>query len=294
MLDKKVPIFSITRDYISRLKTGVNHIASTESKLKFKNFSLKDEISFPQIYYRGAYKNKPDINILKGNNFSLMWGDLGGLGLRLKWLKNAISKVYFIPIDAISGERAFYTFMQLSKILHFNLPQNSKAFSGKVNRYEGLIMLPCNLRVDTKDVDKHIQEIQVLITTYQLHPNHDNKLINIMNSIKVKAPQDNLVLYVKQEEFRVLMENKTLLRLLQEYFEKYFSALRGYIKNIQDNLFSEQDILNYFKNHPKLALEFKKQVQGDIEIIKSQSPHIIDSWKYYQEFLRICADANII
>ncbi len=151
-------------------------------------------------------------------------------------------------------------------------------------------MLPCNLRVDTTDVDKHIQEIQVLITTYQLHPNYDNKLINIMNFIKVKAPQDNLVLYVKQEEFRVLMENKTLLRLLQEYFKKYFSALRGYIKNTQDNLFSEQDILNYFKNHPQLALEFKKQVQGDIEIIKSQSPHIIDSWKYYQEFLRICEE----
>ncbi len=86
------------------------------------------------------------------------------------------------------------------------------------------------------------------------------------------------------------MENKTLLRLLQEYFKKYFSALRGYIKNTQDNLFSEQDILNYFKNHPQLALEFKKQVQGDIEIIKSQSPHIIDSWKYYQEFLRICEE----
>lgn len=31
LLDKKVPIFSITMDYISQLKTAVNHISSTET-----------------------------------------------------------------------------------------------------------------------------------------------------------------------------------------------------------------------------------------------------------------------
>ncbi|MDE5602564.1 MAG: DUF2972 domain-containing protein, partial [Helicobacter sp.] len=200
LLDKKVPIFSITRDYISRLKTGVNHISSTESITnKFKNFSLEDEIVFPKIYYRGAYKTKPDINIIQTHkNFSLQWGDFGGLSLKLDWLRNATSEVCFIPIDEISGERAFHTFVHLSKKLNFNVPQNPKAFSGKVNRYEGLLMLPCTLRVDAA---------QILITTYQLHPNNDGKLIDITSLINIKISQENLVLYTK--DYSVLINNKT-------------------------------------------------------------------------------------
>ncbi|CAM3646964.1 DUF2972 domain-containing protein [Helicobacter ganmani] len=291
LLDKKVPLFSIARDYISRLKTGVNHISGTEPITnRFKFFSLEDKILFPQIHYRGAYKNKPDINIIQKENFSLRWGDFGGLKLKLEWLKNAISKIYFIPIDEISGERAFYTFVDLSKKLNFNVSQNSKAFGGKVNRYEGLLMLPCILKVNIKDIDKI--SIEILITTHQLHPNQDEKLIDIMNLINIETPQENLVLYVKQEEFEVLMNNKVLLQSIQEYFERYFMALKNYIKSIQENLFGEQDILNYFKSNPKLALEFKRKIQGDIEIIKANRPDIVESWKYYQEFERMCEEMD--
>jgi len=220
----------------------------------------------------------------------LRWGDFGGLKLKLEWLKNAISKIYFIPIDEISGERAFYTFVDLSKKLNFNVSQNSKAFGGKVNRYEGLLMLPCILKVNIKDIDKI--SIEILITTHQLHPNQDEKLIDIMNLINIETPQENLVLYVKQEEFEVLMNNKVLLQSIQEYFERYFMALKNYIKSIQENLFGEQDILNYFKSNPKLALEFKRKIQGDIEIIKANRPDIVESWKYYQEFERMCEEMD--
>ncbi|WP_416828631.1 DUF2972 domain-containing protein [Helicobacter ganmani] len=291
LLDKKVPLFSIARDYISRLKTGVNHIIGTEPITnRFKFFSLEDKILFPQIYYRGVYKNKPDINIIQKENFSLQWGDFGGLKLKLEWLKNAISKIYFISIDEISGERAFYTFVDLSKKLNFNVSQNSKAFGGKVNRYEGLLMLPCILKVNIKDISKI--SIGILITTHQLHPNQDEKLIDIMNLINIEIPQENLVLYVKQEEFEVLTNNKVLLQSIQEYFERYFMALKNYIKSVQENLFGEQDILNYFKSNPKLALEFKRKIRGDIEIIKANRPDIVESWKYYQEFERMCEEMD--
>ncbi|TLD79790.1 DUF2972 domain-containing protein, partial [Helicobacter sp. MIT 05-5293] len=294
LLDKKVPIFSVTRDYISRLKTGVNHISGTEPITdKFKNLSLNSEIIFPQIHYRGAYKMKPDIDILQTlDNFSLQWGDFGGLRLRLDWLKNATSDIHFIPIDEISGDKAFHTFVNLSKKLHFNVPNNPKAFSGKVNRYEGLLMLPCTLRANTKDIDKNAQEaqIEILITTHQLTPNNDHKLTDMTNFIGIDTPQKNLVLYIKQEEFRILTENKLLFDAVQSYFQRYFHALQSYIENLKNNLFSEQDILNYLKNNPQLALAFKKQIQEDITLIKSHRSDIIESWKYYQEFERICKE----
>lgn len=116
---------------------------------------------------------------------------------------------------------AFHAFVNLSKKLNFNAPQNPKAFSGKVNRYEGLLILPCILIANTKDIDENAREmkVEILITTYQLTPNIYNKLIDITHIVNVQMQRENLVLYIKQEEFDTLMDNKLLLQGIQKYFE---------------------------------------------------------------------------
>ncbi|EOE6441561.1 DUF2972 domain-containing protein, partial [Campylobacter upsaliensis] len=54
------------------------------------------------------------------------------------------------------------------------------------------------------------------------------------------------------------------------------------------NALSEQDILNYFKANSSLALKFKTLLDKELIHIKQTRPDIIASWKYYQEFEKIC------
>lgn len=288
LLDKKVPIFCIARDPISRIKTIVNHLDSPSWNIESKNFTLKSKITFPTMYYRGAFRTRPDINIIGENiNFAFPPNELGSITTRLEWLKNATSKVVFISIDEISGKNTFDTFLKLSQDLVFNAPSNSKAFEGRVNRYEGLIMLPCILNANTKDIDEKAEEakVEIIISTHQLTPNANKNLYNIVPLIGIKMPQDNMILYTK--DYKTLSKNTLLLKSVKAYLQKYMQKLERYMADIKANLVSEKDILQYLKNNPNVMFDLKQTLQADMNLIKQMRPDIVESWKHYQEFERM-------
>ncbi|MCR2097775.1 DUF2972 domain-containing protein [Campylobacter upsaliensis] len=47
-------------------------------------------------------------------------------------------------------------------------------------------------------------------------------------------------------------------------------------------------MLEYFKNNKTLALQFKTLLDKELAHIKQTRPDIIASWKYYEEFEKIC------
>ena len=297
LLDKKVPIFCIARDPISRLKTIINHLdnPSWDIDSSFKNFTLKSEIYFPTMYYRGAFKLKPDISIIgKDMNFSFPPNELGSITTRLNWLKNATSEVIFLSIDEISGKMAFDTFINLSQKLQFDMPLKMKVFEGKVNRYEGLLMLPCILNANTKDIDKNTQEVEIkiIISTHQLTPNTNKNLCNIAPLIDIKMPQDNMICYTNARDYKTLSENELLLANIKIYLQKYMKALEHYIANIKANLVNEKDILQYLKENQDIMLTLKQTLQSDINHIEQMRPDIIESWKYFKEFKRMCDELD--
>ncbi|MCX2716640.1 DUF2972 domain-containing protein [Helicobacter sp. MIT 21-1697] len=291
LLDKKVPIFCIARDPISRLKTGVNHLTGESWNVdSFRHLTLKSKICFPPMYYRGALNTKPDINIItESSHFTLMPNEFGSITTRLNWLKNATSEVIFLPIDEISGKKTFETFVKLSHKLHFNPPTNPQIFEGKINRYEGLLMLPCVLSADTKENNENVleAEVKVIITTQQLTPNTDKALVDVTLFFNIKMPQDNVILYSSKEDFAILKANALLCSHTKTYLQGYMNALEKYMHNIKAHLISEKDILAYFVENPSIAFAFAKQIQKDMTYIKQHRPDIIESWKYFKEFERL-------
>ncbi|MDE7235071.1 MAG: DUF2972 domain-containing protein, partial [Helicobacter japonicus] len=272
------------------IKTVVNHLDNPSWNIEsFKNFTLKSKIIFPTMYYRGVFRTKPDVSIIGENiSFAFPPNELGSIVTRLEWLKNATSKVIFISIDEISGKNTFDTFLKLSQDLAFTLPSNnSKVFEGRVNRYEGLIMLPCILNANTKDIDEKAEEakVKIIISTHQLTPNTNKNLYNITPLIGIKMPQDNMILYTN--DFKTLSENTLLLRSVKVYLQKYMQELERYMADIKANLVSEKDILQYLENNPNVMLDLKQTLQADMNLIKQMRPDIVETWKHYQEFERM-------
>ncbi|EAH8208912.1 TPA: DUF2972 domain-containing protein, partial [Campylobacter upsaliensis] len=48
------------------------------------------------------------------------------------------------------------------------------------------------------------------------------------------------------------------------------------------------DVLQYFKVKPKQAKIYKEILDKELIFIKKERLDIVDSWKYYKEFEKIC------
>ncbi|EDP2687118.1 DUF2972 domain-containing protein, partial [Campylobacter jejuni] len=63
-------------------------------------------------------------------------------------------------------------------------------------------------------------------------------------------------------------------------------------QNERNKLFKEEDILNYLKKNKDLALKLKGILDKDYIHIKKHRPDIVASWKYYQEFEKMCKELD--
>ncbi|ECL0278205.1 DUF2972 domain-containing protein, partial [Campylobacter jejuni] len=55
---------------------------------------------------------------------------------------------------------------------------------------------------------------------------------------------------------------------------------------------SEKDILFYLKEHPHLSFAFRKYINKNISYIEKHHPEYLETWKYYQEFEKMCKELD--
>ncbi|MCW1313365.1 DUF2972 domain-containing protein [Campylobacter jejuni] len=66
-------------------------------------------------------------------------------------------------------------------------------------------------------------------------------------------------------------------------------------KQILENIkIKEVDIINFMKENKKLRLKCKKVFDEHLLFIKQHRPDIVASWKYYQEFEKMCKELDEI
>ncbi|EAL3768807.1 DUF2972 domain-containing protein, partial [Campylobacter jejuni] len=65
------------------------------------------------------------------------------------------------------------------------------------------------------------------------------------------------------------------------------------IDEIENSKINENDVLNYIKKDKELMREVKKIFDQEYETIKQHRPDIVASWKYYQEFEKMCENEDL-
>ncbi|HEB7728142.1 TPA: DUF2972 domain-containing protein, partial [Campylobacter jejuni] len=79
---------------------------------------------------------------------------------------------------------------------------------------------------------------------------------------------------------------KSIFTFLNNFIDNFNYYYNDYLKNIRD----EKYILHYFKNNIKDRQILKQILDKELSYIKQHRPDIVASWKYYQEFEKICED----
>lgn len=97
---------------------------------------------------------------------------------------------------------------------------------------------------------------------------------------------------MSEDDLKALQDDKETLGKVKAYMVRFLDELKKRIDYIQRNNKHENDVLEIFRGDRELCREFKAMLDKELIHIKAHRPDIIASWKYYQEFERICAEEH--
>lgn len=293
LADAEVPLIVLLRDPIERLKSSTNHIVkhSTQFDLTLnpnevlanKYYKMKDYPSLEKVDTIVDYPNYFDI-------FS-----------KITYFKN-ITEVFILDTKDIVGNRCYTTFCNLSKKLNFQYPsENLKEifitpFVSKVMDMLPLtlVLYPTNQYDNKKDIFTHPIEIIITFRKMMLYCNQE-KLIDMKKDFFSKSNwdiQDEILFLIDKNDKNRLLSDSCLFLQTQQYLRKFMIVFENKIKEEKKKLFSENDILNYLRDNKQVRIKLKNVLKHEINFTKKTNQKIVASWKYYQEFEKMCKELD--
>ncbi|TEY09671.1 DUF2972 domain-containing protein [Campylobacter sp. US18a] len=308
-LINKIPIIFLVRDPISRLKTGVNHPILNPKSMK-------------EIYlnsdYNDVFKNKMYVGDI-GKNF--YYSEKPSMKYLPRWINEdtmcqtslcllfSNRDIAYIDMEEIKPAKAFDTMCNLADKFGFKKPTDKKFFEGIMNG-DFLGILPFTLYVHPKDVNnvyslmeshenlsslKENNGIRLQITSTNLVEfyKQSKEYVNFTKEFFDKSLKyENLGIFLKPQEFERLRQDSKLFDITKKYLNNFIKALEERIELEKAKLFKEEDVLNYLKENKELRIKLKNILDKELVHIKQHRPDIVASWKYYQEFERICKELD--
>ena len=136
------------------------------------------------------------------------------------------------------------------------------------------------------------QKVKIHITPRQ-QENSDsiniNKILFLTNNPLLEKVSFSMI----QQDLKALQEDKETLDKVKTYMQDFLIELQKRTDYIQRNKKHENDVLEIFRGDRDLCKKFKTMLDKELIHIKTHRPDIVDSWKYYKEFEKICKEVGI-
>ncbi|WP_412175541.1 DUF2972 domain-containing protein [Campylobacter sp. IFREMER_LSEM_CL1085] len=292
LVDAEVPLVVLLRDPIERLKSLTNHIEKHIAK--FDLTFNPEEVLANKYYKMRDYPSleKIDTIINIPNYFDIFQ--------KVAYFKN-ITEIITLDIKDIIGDKCYRTFCNLSKKLNFNYPGECLKeifITPFVSKVMDMLPLTLVLYPTNQDNEKNKANypIEIIITfkKMMLYCNQE-KLLDMKKKIFFKNNwdiQDEILFLINKSDKDRFLDDYCLFLHTQEYLEKFMTVFENKVKKERKKLFNENDILNYLKRNKQIRTQLKKALHAEICFIKNINQNIITSWKYYQEFERMCKELD--
>ncbi|MCR6584442.1 DUF2972 domain-containing protein [Campylobacter insulaenigrae] len=297
LVDANVPLVVLLRDPIERLKSIINHIVKYVDKI---DLTCNPEDILTNKYYR--MRDYPSIEKV---NDIIDIPNYFDISQKIPYFKN-ITEIITLDVKDIIGYKCYITFYNLSKKLKFDSPnENLKEifitpFVSKVMDMLPLTLVLCSM--DQNTIENSIDgsttkdQIKIVITfkKMMLYCNQE-KLID-MKKVFFAEPfwdiQDEILFLINQNDKNELISNYHLFLKTQQYLKNFMIVFERKIKEEKKKLFNEYDILDYLKENKILRVKLKNVVESEIKFTKKINQKITNSWKYYQEFEKMCEELD--
>ncbi|MDE5925147.1 MAG: DUF2972 domain-containing protein [Helicobacter sp.] len=290
---------NLVRDPISSLKHYMTMKRLGKAKREITLHSDMNEVCQNLVRYDGKLGVTPDIERI---NF---WINFRYMCFHDTQLKNALLNAkdsIIVDMSEIVGEKTFHTILKLSKELGFPAPNEKyrEKFKENIAKYGAL--LPLTLVVQAQSINF---KLYLLDSVHKIENNI--YLTNIAAAITHKIEHclditqdlfhqpyfyNGIIICIASKDWEILKQDSKTLQEVRSYLLKFIPRLQQQ-KEIEDKKkITELQVLDYLREHKDLRIQFKQVLDEHLAYIKSVRPDIVESWKYYQEFEKMCAEID--
>lgn len=284
---QNISFIIVTRDPISRLKTMINHGGSNESnKLKiYENYiHCVHRKKFPYLN-NGVicYKNVPDITaaeiFINGSKY---------VNYDYSKIANICrNNTYYFDASEIDPDNVFQSMIKFSSFFDKEIDKKvlieEMEYLREKKHTDLYAILPIIITFNNEfeiiiDIN-YITEYHPYNITYELFDN------NISRDFKICTNNYDYF-------YENILHNSSLLKNIKDYLSLVIKEIELVKNNILEHKILENNILNYFRSHRNIYCVFKSILDIGLSHIKQHRPDIVASWKYYQEFEKMCKELD--
>ncbi|HEC1769108.1 DUF2972 domain-containing protein [Campylobacter sp. IFREMER_LSEM_CL1846] len=210
----------------------------------------------------------------------------------LEILQDSIKKIYYIDFSDIKSDKIINImneFFSELKLTPLSISKAREVFA--VNRYKGSLNLlfPVTLKIHL-DSNKTKTIAIKFIENFFLPQNIDD--FDDFYKIIFGCTHPSFGVYIHKNELLFLRQNGILYDKVLEYLKLFLCKLLSRIDNEEKYKISIENVLNELKQNQDKRNKLKCILHEELSFCKKHRPDIVTSWKYYQEFERMCKELD--
>lgn len=280
LIHPKTKILCLVRDPLTRLKSNLNNHLGVDFYGEKLKYCFNDKDNLKELENRVVYTNYMFAEFKDRVLHSLTdYNCFRYSDIFEKMLQLGFENFDFLDIQQyIEPEKILNLMQQLSKKYDFPKPLNQEDFTFRwKSSYQGFLPL----------IYEFLNGVIFLITPEKIN---NDEAIEISSDLKL-----DLSWFNQFETGIVIYTQKTNLAFIQQNFDYVHFKLKEFIDKLKEVMEFENQrkttplkLIEFFKNHPRHRQLFLNVIQKEIEVIQQRRPDIIENWKDYLNFLKMC------
>ncbi|TQR42312.1 hypothetical protein DMB95_01480, partial [Campylobacter sp. MIT 12-8780] len=201
----------------------------------------------------------------------------------LKTCKN-FDKYIIVDFQENLPDNTFSTINALSKKLNIKGVKFEDISYLKSNKAAAYALgLPITLYVN--------EEINIVINNFVPSQN-DIIELNESNFLQIESPYLKLYYLIDKSQYEILNKDLCLCEKVRVWIKKFHFELNEHWKETKSRGMTNEKMLDFLRKETKYRKIFKELFDKNFAYIKQTRPDIIASWKYYNEFEKMCEELD--
>ncbi|WP_148125968.1 DUF2972 domain-containing protein, partial [Campylobacter jejuni] len=279
-LTTKIPYLCLVSDPISRIKRGINHgWWKYEHQRHYDEYKLFDNIDY--VLDRVIYPDCRDYNTFCKQIQS--WIDLPSFNYSC--LEKKAKQFVIIDSSEIMPTMILDTLNKIGKRFNFEIEIKNNDYFFEIKASEFRYILPIKFCFNIENINARIN-----LTLKHEIPSNCIEINDFLNLMSLEY-SDKICFSMNKNDIHLLYKLKNRQDIIQ-YFQMFVVKLKDKILKLDLLKATENMILECMQSNSYLAKRLSKKIKKDVLFIKQHRPDIVASWKYYQEFEKMCKELD--
>ena len=101
---------------------------------------------------------------------------------------------------------------------------------------------------------------------------------------------DKVLILISQKDLDKLRLDSEIYQRTKKYLQELIKEVMNQYNLENQKRLTEEDVLRFMRENQEAREKFKIILDKHLSLIKQMRPDIVESWKYYQEFERMCKE----